>query len=212
MDRQMVQINPDLAWYTSISERKGLHPRCPYASVYRCPRFFQSLSLLGSAGSTEIDPNEDKKLLDKWKNSDLWPVTKEQATAIAGSEGRMKHFWNFCPEVAFERFGWFASHLDGYADEIDIDLAHSKLGKEGAGPADWRWIWANISPIHYSECPLYSPLACDYSVRSPTNVSQEPTQEAVIDLKPNFLGFGLNLNALITRIARWWLRWCRSKS
>jgi hypothetical protein len=51
-------INPNLEWYESVSEKKHLLPRCPFASVYRCPRYYQSISLLGEAGvSTRIDPD-----------------------------------------------------------------------------------------------------------------------------------------------------------
>ncbi len=149
---------PDKEWYKSISERKKVPPRCPFATVKACPRFYQSLSLLGEAGSTQIDSKEDKNLLKYWKKSDLWPVTMEYATSVSGAEGDPSTFSNFCPEVAYNRFGYFASFLARYADEIDIDAAHGKLGKEGAQPNDWRWTWASISKMHYTECPLYSVL------------------------------------------------------
>lgn len=154
---------PDLAWYTAISTRKKLLPRCPFASVHRCPRYYQSLSLLGEAGSTPIDPDEDNALRRQWQGSDLWPATLEQATSITSIEGRggrrRQSFWHFCPEVAFDRFGFFTSDLNPYADEIDLDLAHRALGKANAPATDPRWAWAGVSEMHYSECPLYSPLA-----------------------------------------------------
>lgn len=153
---------PSLAWYRDISSRHGLPPRCPFASVERCPRYYQSLSLLGSAGSTEIDRDEDERLKRYWQGSDLWPRTKEYETAVLTFEkqdgSKNQHFWNFCPEVAYDRFGYFASDLAGYADEIDRDLAHQRLGEAGAPGDDWRWRWSSIQPMHYAECPLYSPL------------------------------------------------------
>ena len=154
----MKVVQPNLEWYTKISVHRGLSTRCPFASAHLCPRFYQSLSLLGSAGSTPIKPSEDKLLLDKWRKTDLWPITDEQATSISGPENETKHFWNFCPEVTYERFGLFALSLDRYADEIDIELAHSKLTKGGSGRQDWRWTWASVIPLHYSDCVLYSPL------------------------------------------------------
>ena len=90
----MNYVNPDIAWYTELSTRKNLSPRCPFASVYRCPRYYQSLSLLGEAGSTKIDPIEDAKLLTKWKASDLWPATLEQATSVLGTDGSPDQFMN----------------------------------------------------------------------------------------------------------------------
>lgn len=153
---EMRVIIPGLQWYLEQSAFKNIYPRCPFAMVQSCPRFYQSLSLLGDACSTKIPQKEDKKLLKKWKKSPLWPTTKEQATSISGYEDN--HFGNFCPEVSFERFGLFATDLDRYADEIDKDLAHSNLSKIKATLDDWRWSWANIKPQHYSECPLYSVL------------------------------------------------------
>jgi hypothetical protein len=159
----MDNFNPDLKWYTGISWEKHVRPRCPFASVRRCPRFYQSLSLFGSAGSTSIEPREDKLLLKRWKRSDLWPSTDEQATSMMGEPGKPSIYLNFCPEVAFERFGLFALNLADYADEIDLGLAHDRLGKMNAPRSDWRWGWSSITPMHYTECPLYSPLDLDAS-------------------------------------------------
>ena len=149
-------IQPNLEWYRGISSTNRLSPRCPFATVYRCPRFYQSLSLLGKAGSTQIEPEEDDKLKNQWEKSDFWPVTYEQATMIAGPGEETKHFWRFCPEVSFERFGLFASDLARYGDEIDVGVAHNELSAQGASAEDWRWQWAYIQPRHYTDCPLYS--------------------------------------------------------
>lgn len=151
-------VLPNLDWYLNISTRQQLSPRWPYASVYRCPRFYQSLSLLGKAGSTKIDPKEDGKLKHSWEKTDVWPVTVEQATSVSGPGDESKHFPHFCPEVSFERFGLFATELHKYADEIDVSIAHKELSGKEASPDDWRWNWGLIEPMHYTECPLYSLL------------------------------------------------------
>ncbi|MFZ0052913.1 MAG: hypothetical protein WAK96_14140 [Desulfobaccales bacterium] len=156
--KDMASIIPNLQWYISISEQKGVQPRCPFATVSACPRFYQSLALLGEAGSTRINPEEDQKLLKHWQSSDLWPTTREYATSISGAPGEPHIFSNFCPEVAFDRFGYFASYLARYADEIDIGIAHERLGVQRASSNDWRWAWVAISEMHYTECPLYSLL------------------------------------------------------
>ena len=77
---------PDLEWYIGVSERKGLLPRCPFASVNRCPRYYESLSLLRLVGTTAIDPVENDRLFRAWSESDLWPTIGEQATSISGGE------------------------------------------------------------------------------------------------------------------------------
>ncbi|MEK6552828.1 MAG: hypothetical protein AABZ54_05205 [Bacteroidota bacterium] len=193
VNKKMSVIIPGLQWYLEQSAFKNISPRCPFATVQSCPRFYQSLSLLGDAGSTKIPQKEDKKLLKKWKKSPFWPTTKEQATSISGYEDN--HFWNFCPEVSFERFGLFATDLDRYADEIDKDFAHSKLSKRKVTSDDWRWFWSNIQSQHYSECPLYSVLLSSKS-------DSHNNYEDIIELKPTLYGVSLNVNALFRKIVR----------
>ncbi len=170
----MTVVTPDLDWYASISRKKQLQTRCPFATADACPRFFQSLSLLGSAGTTQIDPDEDKRLVKKWKKSDLWPKTGEYATSISGPAGDPKHFSLFCPEVAFDRFGHFASDLCNYADKLDTEVVHKSLSKEGAKRGDWRWRWASVTPLHYSDCSLYSVLLHRSQVQGPVKNESLP--------------------------------------
>ena len=155
----MTHEKPDLKWYTTISTSKSLSARCPFASVHRCPRYYASIAALGESGVTPaLSPEEDRHLLETWKRTDVWPVTAEQEPVVSGQPGSPSMFANFCPEVLFDAFGWFASTLAYHADEIDTDNAHRELAKEGATTQDPRWIWSKIYPLHYSECRLYSPL------------------------------------------------------
>lgn len=149
---------PNLDWCACKSKASGIVIRCPFATVDSCPRYYQSLSLLGEAGSTTIPKGEDKRLLAKWKATDLWPRTAEYETSICGSAGKLSRFSNFCPEVAFDRFRYFATCLCSYADEIDRGVAHRQLSQEKAASNDPRWFWASISPQHYTECPIYAVL------------------------------------------------------
>lgn len=149
---------PNFEWYTGLSEIRKVQPRCPFASVETCPRYFQSLSLLGCAGSTSIDDAEEERLIDHWKNSDLWPKTREYETSVAGPNNNPRIFTNFCPEIAYDRFGYFASFFAGYSDEIDSDSAHARLTKRDAPANDWRWRWSSLTQLHYSDCHYYSLL------------------------------------------------------
>ncbi len=195
----MINSNPSLDWYTGVSAAKGMPPRCPFASVHRCPRFYQSLSLLSKDGSTAIVPVEDDGLLKKWSASDLWPVTGEQASAIMGWASGPQHLRNFCPEVSFERFGLFAAELCAYSDETDRDNAHHSLGRRGAGPEDWRWTWAHVLPLHFSGCPLYSPLAHG----TESQASMPRPAEEILSVKPNFHGISLDVKVLLRRFRKW---------
>lgn len=176
-------VVPDLEWYTGRSGDLHRLPRCPFAAVEACPRYYQSLSLLGGAGSTPIDQQEDERLLKKWEESDLWPKTREQDTSIIRREGDAHQFRNFCPEVAFQRFGYFASYLGRYADEIDRNVAHAKLGNHSAARTDWRWVWASVEPQHYSDCQLFSVLSHRHNENEQRNaVGKEAAFRTVVNI------------------------------
>src|ERR1700739_21513 len=129
----------DLDWYLRESSSKGTPtPRCPFATADHCPRYFQSLSLLGRAGFTGLSSSEEKRLLKKWMRSALWPRTDEQAKLISGSTT----FYNFCPEVLFDGFGLFATFLSRYTDELDLDTGHARLAAQNAPRSDWHWQWS----------------------------------------------------------------------
>jgi hypothetical protein len=201
----MTTKRADIAWYTGISQEKGVQPRCPFATVHRCPRYYQSLSLLGLyGGSTAIDPHDDEVLLKKWEKSDLWPVVREQATSIISRDEEPRMFNNFCPETAYDRFGLFATDLYHYTDEIDIDVAHTRLGRERAGGEDWQWTWESIHPMHYTECPLYSLLLAAPGTEHRSSESGSSSPVKILDLRPSFHGLSINLNALVDRVRRWW--------
>jgi len=182
----------DLRWYLNESARnRAPSPRCPFASIHRCPRYFASLSLLGEAGSTRIEPKLEKRLFKKWKKTEFWPSVAEQDTSIMGSQNDPSIFCQFCPEVLYERFGWFANFLSGYADETDQEFAHERLAARNADRSDWHWIWSEMSPMHYLECPFYSLL-------SRTSDPQRPTD--VIAVRPGMFGITIDLRALWRKV------------
>lgn len=154
---------PNFAWYLAESTRLGLKsPRCPFASVHSCPRYYQSLSLLGNAGCTGIQKEVDDELKARWERHPLWPASGEQATAISGCSDSPNGYHNFCPEVTYDTFKLFATYLGKHVGEIDRDLAAMRLQQEGATRDDPRWIWCSLIPQHYVECPLYSTLSHDW--------------------------------------------------
>ena len=194
----MSNVIPDMDWYATLSQQGGVQPRCPFATVKACPRFYASLLLLGEAGgSTTIEPRENKRLKKHWEKTDLWPRTAEQDSSYFGRKGHYS-FSNFCPEVSFERFGYFASGLYRYSDDLDTDLAHERLGKEKAPANDPRWAWVSVTPLHYTECPLYSVLVH----RSAHSDSRAPVYKWLERIKNHpFIAVLIVLSTLIIALA-----------
>ncbi len=197
-------IYPDIDWYTGISEQKHVQPRCPYANVHRCYRYYASLYLLGDANiTTKMKSEKIKELESFWKNSDLLPALAEHDTGISGPDGKTTGFSNFCPEVSYDIFGLFAVSLHKYADEIDIEVAHRQLEKK-AYPNDWRWSWASVLPLHYLKCPAYSQLVSPHA-SSPISLLANKHEPDIIEVKAGFMGISINIRSLFTRISKWWL-------
>jgi hypothetical protein len=150
-------------------------------------------------GATQMEPQLEKTLSEKWAKSDLSPVVREQEPSAFGSKGN-ESFYRLCPEVAYDRFGWFASALYTYTDEIDVDVAHTRLGRLGDQGEKWRWSWSGITPMHYTECPTYSLL--HGSKGQPTDVRKESEPE-VLSLRPSWFGIGIDIKALFSRLKKW---------
>jgi len=200
----MTYIYPDIDWYTGISEKNKVQPRCPYANVHRCYRYYASLYLLGKANiTTKMNESKITELKSFWAKSDLLPALAEHDTGISGPDGRTTGFSNFCPEVNYDISGLFAVSLHKYADDIDMEAAHRQLGKK-AYPNDWRWSWASVSPLHYLQCPAYSQIL---SSPAPSTTGQFPKKQEqdLIEVKPGFIGISINIRSLFTRISKCWL-------
>ncbi len=153
-------------------------------------------------GMTQMEPELEDKLSAKWAKSELSPVVREQEPSAFGIENN-KSFSGLCPEVAYDRFGWFASGLYTYTDEIDVEGAHARLGRSGDRGETWRWSWSGITPMHYTECPTYSLLHGHQG--QTTNMTKEREAE-VLYLRPSWFGVGIDLKALFSRLRKWWNR------
>ena len=147
---------PDSSWYRKKSSETDAPFSCPYANVYKCHRYYASIYMLGEVKMiTSID--DDKKIdLDAfWAESDLLPVVEEDDTGISGFEGKASSFSNFCPEVSFTYFGYYASYLARYVDEIDSDVGHRIAALENI-TNDWRYEWGFLTECHFLDCSVYS--------------------------------------------------------
>ena len=179
-----------IGWYTSLSHEKGLPPRCPFASADRCPKYFHSLEELNYV-QQRLEPrrrlilsqDDDRRLWDKLKHTDVWTTAKLHQPSIRMTgvgepidveDGRP--IWeeekptgstNFCPEVSFDYFGFFANE------------AQRALDADKGANDHWMTGWSAVTPTHYSECPLYSLLPAETSRVVETEAQRETARSAV---------------------------------
>lgn len=112
--------------------------------------------MLGHAGTiTSISSEKSAQLDALWEKSELSPVIAEEDTGITSSDGRLLSIENFCPEVSFKFFRYYARFLASYADEIDKEYGHRIAERENI-ENDWRFRWATVSACHYLECSIYT--------------------------------------------------------
>lgn len=104
---------------------------------------------------TSIDVNKKESLDALWADSGLLPVVAEDETTIYLSNEKPSSFLNFCPEVTFAYFQYYASYLAKYADEIDNDSGY-RIAKREKLHNDWRYDWAHVSACHFLECSIYN--------------------------------------------------------
>lgn len=191
---------PNIEWYLGVSQARGVQPRCPFATVDRCPRYWASLSLLKRMGHTTLSEAEENRLQKKWAQSDLLPKIAEYDTSISGGPSS-KCLSKYCPEVAYESYGFFASLLCEHGDEIDRDLAYRRLSAENTPRESWKWKWAACAQMHYTECPIYSPLL------NSVDMLQKRKEEEILTLKPTFMGMSIDFKQLAKRVWLWLHRW-----
>ncbi len=153
---------PDSSWYRKISSDADAPFSCPYANVHKCHRYYASIYMLGEVKIITSIGDDKKADLDAfWEESDLLPVIAEDDTGISGSEGRSSSFSNFCPEVSFTYFHYYASYLAKYVDEIDRDVRHEIAARENI-TNDWRYEWAFVTACHFLDCGAYSQV-CEFN-------------------------------------------------
>lgn len=146
---------PDASWYEKKSREGNVADECPYANVHKCPRYYGSLYMLGKTGMiTSIAPETCVELDAIWENSGLSPVIAEEDTGITSSGDKTHSFQNFCPEVSFKFFRYYASFLAKHSDDIDRECAYHVAERDNL-ENDWRYEWASLSPCHYLECSIY---------------------------------------------------------
>jgi len=145
-------------WYASVSRARASPPRCPFAAVRLCPKFFFSLTILADGKQiSDLDGEVRTALEEKWREHQ--PAVAEDSPGWAKTgDDSIRQVWGICPEVGYDVYGRFASYISTYPDEVDRDLAHRRLKESRASEDDPRWTFATVIPEHYTECRQYSVL------------------------------------------------------
>src|SRR5207237_4392538 len=94
-----------------------------------CPRYYESLALLSKyTGLTKIPSERSASLDRKWKPFESVIAEEEPVASFSGRQEdpddyrKLDWLARFCPEVCYEQFGYCASKLEAYLDDIDRDL------------------------------------------------------------------------------------------
>ncbi len=147
---------PDSSWYRLKSSETGVACSCPYANVHKCHRYYASIYMLGEVKMiTSISDAKKSELDEFWEQSGLAPVIAEDDTGVSGSDGRSRSFSNFCPEVTYTYFRYYASYLSRYVDEIDKDSGQ-RIAERESIENDWRYEWQFLTECHFLECTVYN--------------------------------------------------------
>jgi hypothetical protein len=97
---------------------------------------------------TQIHGERAASLERKWRL--FQSVVAEEAPSR--SRFSLNHL---CPEVSYEIYGYFASDLAEYVEDIDREVRYRLLERDGATDQfDPRW--ETVIPRHYTECREYS--------------------------------------------------------
>ena len=151
---------PNFAWYQKQSRALKLPPRCPFASVKLCPRYFRTLWLFGEHAVVErISSGEAMRLEDQLDKSSLFSREFQPQPELTLSNDHTRIIgWNdCCPEIAFDAYGVFAAS-GSFMDKGDKKLRHAELKIANVQREDWRWNYFNMTPAHFTECHEYSIL------------------------------------------------------
>lgn len=149
-------IIPDRDWYIQKSEEAGVPAKCPYAHHKKCPRNWETTSLLMQAGSIAgLSSEENEAALALWKENMMLPELAEDMTSLNQPQyGGVDGMHRACPEVVSTFSGYYADHFYKYVD--DTDRAQGERIKEMESlPNSWRSNWMYLHPVHYLDCEVY---------------------------------------------------------
>lgn len=157
---------PDYRWYKEKSLEKAVPSECPFANVHSCPRYYESLYMLGEVHMiTKMGSDTIKELDALWEKSKIKPILEEEMTYIYGGDGKNSTFGNFCPEVSYKYLSYYADYMSKYADCIDQEHGAKTAEYENINN-DYRYVWAIVKETHYLDCSVFNKVKAYNSERN----------------------------------------------
>lgn len=152
----MKRVVPNKEWLERESEKRGVQMTCPFANSHKCPRYFDSLVLLSRANVIAGVPQDKEEELEYfWKNTSFSALCDEETPTIYRTKfGGVSAVHNFCPEVSYKHFYYYADHMQKYIDELDQEVGH-RIAERDNLDNDWKFTWMDLSPRFYSDCEVF---------------------------------------------------------
>ncbi|WP_156516968.1 hypothetical protein [Delftia sp. GW456-R20] len=149
-------IIPNSSWHAEKSKEKKVQNYCSYAALNKCHRFYESIYLLTKKGVIAGLDNDAIDKLDKyWEGKSLIPLIEEERTSVTGNVGKISSMSNFCPEVTHKYYGYYASYMSKYVDDIDAASGERRAVADDLKD-DWRFLWQFVVACHYLDCSVFN--------------------------------------------------------
>lgn len=177
----MQRIIPDKNWWEKERINRKASSKCPYASSYRCPRYYQSVVLLSSINMIAgMATRKEKELGEFWERTSFSYLCDEEVPTVTTKEyGGLASVSNFCPEISFRYLHYYADYMCKYVDQIDQDTGRLSAEKDNL-ENDWKYTWMSVNPKFYLDCDVFESvknfneeLASDYLKRLHPNIIQQ---------------------------------------
>lgn len=177
----MQRIIPDKNWWDNESHNRNAATVCPYANSHSCPRYHDSVVLLKrSKMIAGITDTKEEELSEYWERTKFSSLCDEELPSVYSNEnGGISSISNFCPEISYKYFYYYADYMCKYVDEIDQDTG-VRIAVNDNIKNDWKYSWMTVTPRFYLDCDVFSHVkqfnenfGSDYLKRLHPNIVQQ---------------------------------------
>ncbi|WP_447046156.1 hypothetical protein [Vreelandella sp. H-I2] len=152
----MLRVIPDKNWWEKERKKRNALSTCPYANSYRCPRHYESLDLLSRINVIAgISSEKKEELTAFWDRTIFSSLCDEELPSVSvNSFGGLSSVSNFCPEISFKYFRYYADYMYEHIDEIDRDSG-VRIAERDKLENDWKYQWMSVGARFYLDCDVF---------------------------------------------------------